>query len=106
MTGVVWRLRSCPRCKGDVVVDRDLHGWYEWCLQCGHRRYRDNVAEKPLNVVNSGSIRKRLSKGVASRIMAVASAGSAGPGEPPALDEVSLNLRSVVKRAKETSEDG
>jgi DNA-directed RNA polymerase subunit RPC12/RpoP len=33
----MWRLKGCPRCKGDILVDRDQHGWYEWCLQCGYR---------------------------------------------------------------------
>lgn len=32
------RLKSCPRCNGDVIVDRDIHGWYEQCLQCGYER--------------------------------------------------------------------
>ena len=27
--------KNCPRCKGDVMVDRDQYGWYEQCLQCG-----------------------------------------------------------------------
>ena len=31
-----WRLRSCPRCGGDMFIDKDLYGWYEKCLQCGH----------------------------------------------------------------------
>lgn len=30
------RFKSCPKCKGDVVVDRDYYGWYEQCLQCGY----------------------------------------------------------------------
>ena len=30
------RLKSCPRCKGDVVVARDHWGWYEQCIQCGY----------------------------------------------------------------------
>ncbi len=29
-------LKRCPRCKGDVFVDRDQFGWFEQCLQCGH----------------------------------------------------------------------
>jgi ribosomal protein L37AE/L43A len=32
------RLKSCPKCKGDVRIDRDQYGWYEQCLQCGHVR--------------------------------------------------------------------
>ncbi len=33
----MWKVRSCPRCRGDIFVDRDLDGWYEQCLQCSHR---------------------------------------------------------------------
>jgi len=32
------KLKSCPKCNGDVMVDRDEHGWYEHCMQCGHMR--------------------------------------------------------------------
>ncbi|MFQ5874368.1 MAG: hypothetical protein ACE5JL_11280 [Dehalococcoidia bacterium] len=28
-------LKGCPRCgRGDMVLDRDLWGWYRQCLQC------------------------------------------------------------------------
>ena len=30
------RLKSCPRCKGAVRIDRDQYGWYEECIQCGY----------------------------------------------------------------------
>ena len=33
----MWKLKGCPRCKGDILVDRDLDGWYQSCLQCGYR---------------------------------------------------------------------
>ena len=33
----MWRFKSCPKCNGDMLVGRDHDGWYEWCLQCGHR---------------------------------------------------------------------
>jgi len=27
----------CPRCKrGNIALDRDKYGWYEYCLQCGY----------------------------------------------------------------------
>ena len=29
-------LKSCPRCGGDMTVDRDYYGIYKMCLQCGH----------------------------------------------------------------------
>ena len=32
-----WRLRNCPRCGGDMFIDKDLYGWFEKCLQCGYR---------------------------------------------------------------------
>lgn len=42
------RLKNCPRCKGDILIDRDYFGWYEQCIQCGYRRdldIADNVRE-------------------------------------------------------------
>ena len=32
------KLKGCPRCKGALILDKDRHGWYEQCLQCGHLR--------------------------------------------------------------------
>jgi hypothetical protein len=33
----VLKLKSCPKCKsGDIAIDRDHHGWYEYCIQCGY----------------------------------------------------------------------
>ena len=29
---------GCPRCKGDVRVDRDEYGWYVECIMCGYMR--------------------------------------------------------------------
>lgn len=30
---------GCPRCKkGDLALDSDQYGWYEYCLQCGYVR--------------------------------------------------------------------
>ena len=26
--------RRCPKCGGNLIIDRDYHGWYEQCLQC------------------------------------------------------------------------
>ena len=34
-----WKLRSCPRCGGDMFTDKDLYGLFEQCLQCGYVRY-------------------------------------------------------------------
>ncbi len=32
----MWRLKGYPGCKGDMLVDRDLNGWYQSCVQCGY----------------------------------------------------------------------
>ena len=33
-----WKLKGCPRCKGDLLVERAGDRWDEYCLQCGYRR--------------------------------------------------------------------
>ena len=32
-----WKLKSCPRCGGDMLIDRDMDFWYEQCLQCSYK---------------------------------------------------------------------
>jgi len=61
----MWRLKRCPRCKGDVVIDRDHNSWYEWCLQCGYQNdfnvsneAKDRVAEKHKNTPDGGARRE------------------------------------------------
>lgn len=34
---VMWKFKSCPRCGGDIFLDKDMDSWYEQCLQCGYR---------------------------------------------------------------------
>ena len=34
----MWRLKACPKCKGDIRLDQDSYGWYEQCIQCGYIR--------------------------------------------------------------------
>jgi ribosomal protein L37AE/L43A len=29
-------LKACPKCGGDVYLDRDLYGAFMACFQCGH----------------------------------------------------------------------
>jgi DNA-directed RNA polymerase subunit M/transcription elongation factor TFIIS len=33
---MMWRLKSCPKCEGDLFIDSDANGWYVQCLQCGY----------------------------------------------------------------------
>ena len=28
-------LKGCPKCRGDLIIDRDAFGRYFKCLQCG-----------------------------------------------------------------------
>lgn len=34
----MWRLKGCPKCHGDLFLERDLEGMYEECIQCGYMR--------------------------------------------------------------------
>jgi len=34
----MWKLKQCPRCQGDIYTHKDIHGWYEECLQCAYTR--------------------------------------------------------------------
>jgi len=42
---VMWKLKNCPRCQGDLFLDRDMDGWYQQCLQCSYRRGMKPLAE-------------------------------------------------------------
>jgi hypothetical protein len=39
------RFRCCPKCRGDVMLDKDYYGWYEQCLQCGFLRDLEIIAQ-------------------------------------------------------------
>ena len=51
------KIGGCTRCaKGDVALDKDQYGWYEYCLQCGHMRelsgiFINSIKNNPLPVV-------------------------------------------------------
>jgi uncharacterized protein YbaR (Trm112 family) len=32
------RLKACPRCRGDLMIEQEHHNWSEYCLQCGYQR--------------------------------------------------------------------
>ena len=47
---VMWKLKGCPRCGGDIFIDRDLDGWHEQCLQCSYQcelKSLDEFKEQP-----------------------------------------------------------
>lgn len=47
-----WKLRGCPRCAGDLYMEKDYDDCYERCLQCGYVRQLsgpyDSVQPSPL----------------------------------------------------------
>jgi len=56
------RPKSCPRCKtGDVGVDRDHHGWYEYCIQCGYLRDLECKLEAQQQLGEADNIREPAS---------------------------------------------
>jgi len=42
---IMWKLKACLRCGGDVFVDWDQYGWYKQCLQCGYRSELPSIVE-------------------------------------------------------------
>ena len=32
----MWTFNKCPRCHGNMFLEKDEFGWYEQCLQCSH----------------------------------------------------------------------
>jgi hypothetical protein len=45
--------RRCPKCGGNLYMDKDYHGWYEQCLQCAYMRNLKVIYEdkKPVRVL-------------------------------------------------------
>jgi DNA-directed RNA polymerase subunit M/transcription elongation factor TFIIS len=49
----VWKLKSCPRCNGDLFIQRETDGWYEECLLCGYQRDVSDL----VSVTNRGQVK-------------------------------------------------
>ncbi len=46
---VMWRLKSCPRCRGDMFIGKDDR-WFQQCIQCSYRvelKLLDNFEKQP-----------------------------------------------------------
>jgi hypothetical protein len=43
-----WKLKGCPRCRGDIYVEKEDNNWHEQCLQCGYVHYRP-IASKTVH---------------------------------------------------------
>ena len=44
-----WQFKACPRCNGDLYVERDKFGWHSTCLQCGHIRDLEEAKDETNN---------------------------------------------------------
>lgn len=53
---VMWKFKNCPRCQGDVFIDKDLNGWYEQCLQCSYRRELRDITEFKKQAKGDGNL--------------------------------------------------
>ena len=56
-----WRLKSCPRCHGDILIEEEAYGYYECCLMCGYRRDLPVVYTKSTSENTGKSIKKKVS---------------------------------------------
>jgi len=54
-----WKNKACPRCKGDVYLEKDMYGWYEQCLQCGYSRDLDTMYVENI-IASQQDLKKRL----------------------------------------------
>ena len=57
---VMWKLKNCPRCGGDLFIDRDIDTWYVQCLQCSHRRELESLDELEQQPVAAGAERSEV----------------------------------------------
>jgi ssDNA-binding Zn-finger/Zn-ribbon topoisomerase 1 len=51
--GKINTTHRCPKCGGNLYMDKDYHGWYEQCLQCAYMRNLKVIYEdkKPVRVL-------------------------------------------------------
>ena len=45
----------CPKCGGKIIIDRDLYGWYEQCLQCSFTRNLKVIYQKKMEPVTAAN---------------------------------------------------
>ena len=56
---IKWKDKDCPRCKGNVYLEKDTYGWYEQCLQCGYSRDLDTLYVEEL-IASQKDIKNKL----------------------------------------------
>ena len=57
----VWKLKSCPRCNGDLFIQRETDGWHEECLLCGYQRDVSNLVT--VNTLGQVKIKGQIANG-------------------------------------------
>ena len=53
---VMWRLKSCPRCGGDMFIGRDDF-WFQQCIQCSYKlelKSLDKFGKRPAQAATNG----------------------------------------------------
>jgi hypothetical protein len=58
----VWKLKSCPRCNGDLFVQREVEEWFECCLLCGYERNVSNLVT--VNTVGQIKVNEPMEEGM------------------------------------------
>jgi DNA-directed RNA polymerase subunit M/transcription elongation factor TFIIS len=63
----------CPKCGGNLYLEKDYHGWYEQCLQCAHmkdlavvyqsKKRTEKEAKEPVHVKRVQDINKDIAPG-------------------------------------------
>lgn len=59
------RLRGCPKCGGDILVDKALED-SDVCIQCGFRNYPKNTPDVPAGKHRNRKVLKLAGKTVNS----------------------------------------
>ena len=65
---LIFWLKSCPRCEGDLYENADIYGTYIGCLQCGH--YLTAEEDAGLRALNPAGKTHTLPPGEPIRILA------------------------------------
>jgi len=55
---------KCPKCNGNLFLDKDHYGWYEQCLQCGFTRNVEKTTDRAEKMVRVSPIAEKELTGV------------------------------------------
>jgi hypothetical protein len=44
-------LKGCPRCRGDLHINRDMYGDYKQCVQCGFMEDMESSTDRALSAI-------------------------------------------------------